>query len=97
MLTQICRTFWEEYVGPESLIVDTLGVYCSYFTTICIFLKEIFQKNPLKKTHQKQINNKLSTCIQKTKNTFFDTLVSKWLKSYNQPNHCFKISDKSVN
>jgi hypothetical protein len=28
VLTQICRTFWEEYVGPESMIVDTLGVYC---------------------------------------------------------------------
>jgi hypothetical protein len=27
-LSDICRTFWEEYVGPESLIVDTLGVYC---------------------------------------------------------------------
>ena len=26
--SQICQTFWEEYVGPESLIVDTLGVYC---------------------------------------------------------------------
>jgi hypothetical protein len=26
--SQICRTFWEEYVRPESMIVDTLGVYC---------------------------------------------------------------------
>ena len=24
-----CRTFWEEYVGPESMIFDTLGVYCT--------------------------------------------------------------------
>ena len=24
--SQICRTFWEEYVRPESMIVDTLGV-----------------------------------------------------------------------
>ena len=23
------RTFWEEYVGPESMIFDTLGVYCT--------------------------------------------------------------------
>jgi hypothetical protein len=28
-LSDICRTFWEECVGPESLIVDTLGVYCT--------------------------------------------------------------------
>ena len=26
--SDICRTFWEEYVEPESMIVDTLGVYC---------------------------------------------------------------------
>ena len=26
--SQICRTLWEEYVRPESMIVDTLGVYC---------------------------------------------------------------------
>jgi hypothetical protein len=26
--SQICRTFCEEYVRPESMIVDTLGVYC---------------------------------------------------------------------
>ena len=32
--SQICRTFWEEYVGPESMIVDTLGVYCIYMLTI---------------------------------------------------------------
>ena len=24
----VSRTFWEEYVQPESMIVDTLGVYC---------------------------------------------------------------------
>ena len=30
--SQICRTFWEEYVRPESMIVDTLGVYCSRIT-----------------------------------------------------------------
>ena len=24
----VSRTFWEEYVRPESMIVDTLGVYC---------------------------------------------------------------------
>jgi hypothetical protein len=28
-LSDICRIFWEEYVEPESLIVDTLGVYCT--------------------------------------------------------------------
>jgi hypothetical protein len=32
-LSDICQTFWEEYVGPESLIVDTLGVY-SIITSI---------------------------------------------------------------
>jgi hypothetical protein len=32
-LSDICRTFWEEYVGPESLIVDTLGVYCTLLYT----------------------------------------------------------------
>ena len=26
----VSRTFWEEYVRPESMIVDTLGVYCMY-------------------------------------------------------------------
>ena len=26
--SQICRTFWERYVRPESMSVDTLGVYC---------------------------------------------------------------------
>ena len=25
----VSRTFWEEYVRPESMIVDTLGMYCS--------------------------------------------------------------------
>ena len=25
----VSQTFWEEYVRPESMIVDTLGVYCS--------------------------------------------------------------------
>ena len=34
------RTFWEEYVRPESMIVDTLGVYC----TIVSFSYLIFQK-----------------------------------------------------
>jgi hypothetical protein len=28
----VSRTFWEEYVRPESMIVDTLGVYCSWIT-----------------------------------------------------------------
>jgi hypothetical protein len=28
-LSDICQTFWEEYVQPESMIVDTLGVYCT--------------------------------------------------------------------
>ena len=27
--SQICLTFWEEYVRPESMIIDTLGVYCN--------------------------------------------------------------------
>ena len=27
-LSDICQTFWEEYVRPESMIVDILGVYC---------------------------------------------------------------------
>ena len=27
--SQICRTFWEEYVRPECMIVDTLGEYCT--------------------------------------------------------------------
>jgi hypothetical protein len=26
--TYVTSGAWEEYVGPESLIVDTLGVYC---------------------------------------------------------------------
>jgi hypothetical protein len=29
----ICQTFWEEYVGPESMIVETLGVYCRSWVT----------------------------------------------------------------
>ena len=28
----VSRTFWEEYVRPENMIVDTLGVYCSWIT-----------------------------------------------------------------
>ena len=38
-LSDICRTFWEEYVGPESMIVDTLRVYCTVFVMICCCLK----------------------------------------------------------
>ena len=29
----VSRTFWEEYVRPESMGVDTLGVYCKYART----------------------------------------------------------------
>jgi hypothetical protein len=29
----VSRTFWEEYVRPESMSVDTLGVYCKYART----------------------------------------------------------------
>ena len=25
----VSQTFWEEYVRPESMSVDTLGVYCT--------------------------------------------------------------------
>jgi hypothetical protein len=32
-LSDICRTFWVEYVGPECLIVDTLGVVFAFITT----------------------------------------------------------------
>ena len=42
--SQICRTFWEEYVGPKSMIVDTLGVYC-------IFVKS---ENEKKKNYKKK-------------------------------------------
>ena len=36
-------TFWEEYVRPESMIVDTLGVYCS----LPVFKKKKKKKIPL--------------------------------------------------
>jgi hypothetical protein len=29
----VSQTFWEEYVRPESMSVDTLGVYCKYART----------------------------------------------------------------
>jgi hypothetical protein len=31
--SEVSRTFWEEYVRPESMSVDTLGVYCKYART----------------------------------------------------------------
>jgi hypothetical protein len=37
----VSRTFWEEYVRPESMIVDTLGVYCNY-TVTCMCTRMIF-------------------------------------------------------
>ena len=40
--SQICLTFSEEYVGPESMIVDTLGVYCMYQYICCMELKSNF-------------------------------------------------------
>ena len=35
--SQICRTFWEEYVRPESMSVDTLGVYCILFQVFVLY------------------------------------------------------------
>ena len=32
----VSRTFWEKYVRPESMIIDTLGVYCM-FTSLFFF------------------------------------------------------------
>jgi hypothetical protein len=50
---KICRTFWEEYVRPKSMIVDTLGVYCTCMQLVSITTK-VVSLNP---THGRAQDN----------------------------------------
>jgi hypothetical protein len=38
----VSQTFWEGYVRPESMSIDTLGVYCIYTTVVRILEKSIY-------------------------------------------------------